>query len=630
MLGLDQDLEADLGIDSIKRVEILGGLAEAMTGKDSSMVSNLDMENLTGLKSLRSILDYLDKAVQGNGELQEVNGKAKKKSKSLEVQRALVRLVDAPLPTRPALMFPQGTIVFTDDGQGIAREIAGRLADFGQKSVLLRHGPAGPADSTDVLQADLTDPQAVQDLLAKLQESGRIAGLIHLLPLGRPPEGEQPMQRMRREVKSLYLLTRGLGDSLRRAGSQGGALLLTATSLGGSLGFGKEPLSDAYFSGHGGIVGFVKCLALEFPEVLIRVVDVDGGKRPVELAERLLEELGNADSPVEVGYAGHSRVTWEPFAAPLQKDSAAAPILNENSTVLITGGARGITAAVALELCKRFQPNVVIVGRSPLPDETETAETASLTTAAEIKAAIMARMQREGRTVAAVAVEATYRRLLQDREIRGNLSQFKQAGGTVQYYQVNVCDEQAMVRLLADIDRRHGGLDGVIHGAGIIEDKLVKDKTPESFDRVFDTKAASAMILSRHLQPQRLKFCVFFSSIASRYGNKGQSDYAAANETLSKLALELDRRWPCRVLSVAWGPWSRVGMVAELEEHLTRRGLQLISPEVGPVFLIDELTYGHKGETEVIIAGGAEEVVQPARTAKKEVVGAGTSEGRMA
>ena len=158
----------------------------------------------------------------------------------------------------------------------------------------------------------------------------------------------------------------------------------------------------------------------------------------------------------------------------------------------------------------------------------------------------------------------------------------------------------------------------------------MKDKSPESFDRVFDTKAASAMILSRHLQPQRLKFCVFFSSIASRYGNKGQSDYAAANETLSKLALELDRRWPCRVLSVAWGPWSRVGMVAELEEHLTRRGLQLISPEVGPVFLIDELTYGRKGETEIIFAGGAEEVVQPARTANKEVVGAGAGEGRMA
>ena len=137
---------------------------------------------------------------------------------------------------------------------------------------------------------------------------------------------------------------------------------------------------------------------------------------------------------------------------------------------------------------------------------------------------------------------------------------------------------------------------------------------PESFDRVFGTKTVSAVLLSEHLKPERLKFCVFFASIASRYGNKGQSDYAAANETLSKLALQLDRRWPGRVFSVAWGPWSGIGMVADLEKHLTQRGLKLISPEQGPVFLVDELQFGKKGETEIIIAGGTEQAAQPART----------------
>src|SRR5262249_39066768 len=154
-------------------------------------------------------------------------------SQSLAVQRALVRLVDAPLPTRPALMFPRGTILFTDDGEGIAREMAGRLAEFGQKSVLLRHGPLTDDGGGNVFQTDLTDPQAVDNLLTKLQEAGPIAGLIHLLPLSQPPAGEPPMQRMRREVKSLYLLTRSLGDKLRQSGSRGGAVLLAATSLGG-------------------------------------------------------------------------------------------------------------------------------------------------------------------------------------------------------------------------------------------------------------------------------------------------------------------------------------------------------------------------------------------------------------
>jgi hypothetical protein len=68
------------------------------------------------------------------------------------------------------------------------------------------------------------------------------------------------------------------------------------------------------------------------------------------------------------------------------------------------------------------------------------------------------------------------------------------------------------------------------------------------------------------------------------------------------------------VVSIAWGPWSGVGMVADLEKHLTQRGLKLISPEQGPVFLVDELQFGKKGETEIIIAGGMEQAAQQVRT----------------
>jgi NAD(P)-dependent dehydrogenase (short-subunit alcohol dehydrogenase family) len=212
-------------------------------------------------------------------------------------------------------------------------------------------------------------------------------------------------------------------------------------------------------------------------------------------------------------------------------------------------------------------------------------------------------------------VEAAYQCLRQEREVRANLARIREAGARVHYHPLDVRDEAALAGLFDDIDRRFGGLDGVIHGAGVIEDKLVRDKTPESFDRVFGTKAVSALALSRRLRPERLKFCVFFASIASRYGNKGQADYAAANEVLSKLAIVLDRRWPCRVVSIAWGPWAEVGMVADLEKHLTQRGLKLISPAEGPAFVMDELLHGRKGHGEVIIAGGAEQAARPARAA---------------
>jgi acyl transferase domain-containing protein/NAD(P)H-dependent flavin oxidoreductase YrpB (nitropropane dioxygenase family)/NAD(P)-dependent dehydrogenase (short-subunit alcohol dehydrogenase family) len=627
MLGLDLDLEADLGIDSIKRVEILGGLADSMGGGNNGLAANLEMEKLTGLKTLRGILDYLDtvqgKANPAGGSMAAptTNGQATHSARQLDVQRALVKLVDAPLPAQTSVVLPRGTLLVSDDGNGIARELIGRLADFGQKAVLIR--PGAPADEVDndVFGGDLTGPQAVTDLLERIRlQVGPIAGLIHLVPLAQPPSGETATDRLRREVKSLYLLARGLGDDLRKSGQDGGAVLLATTGLGGSLGFGSEPLPESYFAGHGGIVGFVKCLAFEWPEVLVRVVDLDPRKAVAELADRLLGELGDPEGPLEVGYAGTRRVTWEPYAAPLDTSAPAAALLDKDSTVLITGGARGITAAVSLELARRYQPNLVLAGRSPIPEETEAPETASLTAPAEIKAVLIARFQREGRPVAPAAVEAAYQRLLHDREIRTNVERLRQSGARVHYYQVDVRDERALAGLLGEIDRRFGKLDGVIHGAGVIEDKLLRDKTPESFDRVFGTKSESAMVLSRHLKPERLKFCVFFASIASRYGNKGQSDYAAANEMLSKLAIALDRRWPCRVVSIAWGPWASVGMVADLEKHLTQRGLKLITPEKGPVFLVDELLYGRKGDTEVIIAGGAEHAARPARAGQRTVL----------
>jgi NAD(P)-dependent dehydrogenase (short-subunit alcohol dehydrogenase family) len=298
---------------------------------------------------------------------------------------------------------------------------------------------------------------------------------------------------------------------------------------------------------------------------------------------------------------------------------AITPVkLGPDSTVLLTGGARGITAAVALELARRYQPNLVLVGRSPLPEESETADTAGITGAADLKAALIARLRREGRPASTAIVESAYQRLLHDREIRSNLDRLKQAGARVHYYQADVRDDAALSAVLDEVYRRFSTIDGVIHGAGVIQDKLIRDKTPESYDRVFGTKVESALILSRRLKFERLRFCVFFASVAGRFGNRGQSDYAAANEVLSKLAIQLDRRWPGRVVSIAWGPWSTIGMVSELEQHLGQRGLQMIPPDVGPLFLDEELRLGPKGECEVVIAGDVGQLACPRRTAGTE------------
>jgi len=545
MLGLDLNLEADLGVDSIKRIEILSDLSESLGATSSNQ--SLDMEKLTTIMTLRGILDYLSSL-------------APKEEKGIEIDRGLVQLVDAAAPKQSLPMLPEGTILFTDDGRGVAKELMMRLADFGVKSAF------------------------VDD-----QVEGSVSGIIHLAPLGRDSS----------DVKSLYLLAKQHEASIRQSS---GALLFAATAMGGTLGVSE--VTNQNFS-HGGISGFIKSIGQEWPEVVVRAIDFHPESSPTDITNQLLEELTILESPLEVGYFQNKRLTWSPVAARVETTPQLS--LSKDDTILITGGARGITAQIAIELARKFQVRLVLVGRSKAPLEEEDIR---CTEPADIKAEIMRRLKDSGAKIVHADVEKSFNRILQDREIRTTLQAIERAGSSVSYHSIDVRDDAAFTTLIQEI----GPISGVIHGAGVIEDRYLRDKTPESFDRVYDTKVQSARTLMNHLNPETLKFLFFFASIASRYGNTGQSDYAAANEVLSKMAIYLDAKWKARVASIAWGPWSGVGMVAELQRHLEAKGLKLIKPEVGANLLINELLYGKKGDCEVIIAGGAEHIVQPIRT----------------
>jgi NAD(P)-dependent dehydrogenase (short-subunit alcohol dehydrogenase family) len=309
------------------------------------------------------------------------------------------------------------------------------------------------------------------------------------------------------------------------------------------------------------------------------------------------------DEEVEVGYKGSKRLVLRPTLSVLDRGATPAMSIDPSWVILVTGGARGITAEVARELAERYQPTLLLVGRTPLPPSEESPDTRGLESPRDLKAAIMERMRDNGEAVTPYKVEAAYAQLLKEREIRENLRAMQSPGATVHYYQVDVCDDRAFGGLIDEVYRVHGRLDGVIHGAGVIEDKFIENKTPESFDRVFDTKVRSALLLSRKLKEDELSFLVFFSSISGRFGNRGQCDYAAANEVLNKLALSMDRHCPGRVVSINWGPWES-GMVSpELQKQFAQHGVVIVSRSAGRKSMNEELCWGRKGEVEVLLGG---------------------------
>jgi acyl transferase domain-containing protein/NAD(P)H-dependent flavin oxidoreductase YrpB (nitropropane dioxygenase family)/NAD(P)-dependent dehydrogenase (short-subunit alcohol dehydrogenase family) len=632
MLDLDLDLEADLGIDSIKRVEILGNFQQTIA-ETGPADGNGMMEKLAGAKTLRGIIGGIIEQLSLDPQTDQSGVEAAAKSpvepspksavgeapseagqiaaEESRIERFTLTAVEAPLRRSINTLAKDRIILLTEDERGIAQALATALLAANYRVALVRVGKGARAVDQGIYEADLSSPSAAAELVGAIhQAQGPLCGIVHLLPLwdaGEFTAGELDSwrQRLLLETKSLFYLAKAASEDLAQAAQAGGACLIGATGMGGTFLSTLSLDAKDRFAGQGGVVGLIKTLAREWPDLRVKAVDLNCAEPAQALASHLLDECTEGDDQVEVGYDGHRRIILEPRQAPLRREGPSALELDPSSVLLVTGGARGITAQTARRLAEQYRPTLILVGRSPLPEPEESPETAGLTSPRELKAALMEQLRRQGQPVKPASVEDAYARLRVEREVRANLAALQRVGSKVHYYPVDVRDEEAFGGLIDRIYSSFGRLDGVIHGAGVIEDKLIPDKTPESFDRVFDTKADSAFILSRKLRPESLKFLVFFASVAGRFGNRGQGDYAAANEVLNKLASQLDREWPGRVISMNWGPWDTDGMVSpEVRKQFAERGVELIPESVGLSRLEEEIRYGRKGEAEVVIGGG--------------------------
>jgi NAD(P)-dependent dehydrogenase (short-subunit alcohol dehydrogenase family) len=390
-------------------------------------------------------------------------------------------------------------------------------------------------------------------------------------------------------------------EVLRRMLAHKMAYLVAASGLGGRYGHFHGDAAPLDHHRGAGLAGLIKSVAKERSEIHARCVDLELSEAPRDLAEYLELELLADDDLVEVAYRKQSRrrMVMVP-ALPVRKNERHDFQLGQDSVVLLTGGARGITAALSRSLASQYRCRLELVGRTCL----ETAADKPQYAAARDLKALRQHVLGDNPGLAPAVVERRCAHILAAREIRQTLDAIAEAGGRANYTQLDVRDADRFREFIEGVYRRHGRIDGVIHGAGVVEDKLVRDKTVESFTRVFETKVRSAVTLSQALRDD-VSFVVFFSSVASVFGNRGQADYAAANDTLDKLAHALQTRVKGRVLSVNWGPWAGKGMVSpELEREYARRGIGLIPLHDGVELLLRELREGDRDNVQIVVMCG--------------------------
>jgi NAD(P)-dependent dehydrogenase (short-subunit alcohol dehydrogenase family) len=213
----------------------------------------------------------------------------------------------------------------------------------------------------------------------------------------------------------------------------------------------------------------------------------------------------------------------------------------------------------------------------------------------------MEELKSRGEKPTPAKVQSIVKAVLANREISRTLEAIRGAGGEAEYVSADVTDPE-LCRKVAPVVKRLGPITGVVHGAGVLADKLIEQKTLADFESVYSTKVRGLESLLRCVDPGTLRHLALFSSAAAFFGNPGQSDYAMANEILNKAAYQLQEKYPqCRVTAFNWGPWDG-GMVNDsLKKMFAERDIKVIPIQAGTKVFVRELASSEKCATQILI-----------------------------
>lgn len=421
----------------------------------------------------------------------------------------------------PAGSFPSKACywIFTDEG-GLGSALSRRLTSHGLQVIQIRRGSAFSQAGPDSFVLNPRHLDEYQNLVRTLYAVSPPTAILHLWSCDALAATSVELLDSGIELGVFSVFQ--LAQSLLSVGLRSFLELVVVTT-------GSHPVEtdqDCCSPESAAAWGLARTLALESSNIALRCIDLEPSVYDYEAtSELILDELSAGQAAPEVAYRRGQR--WLPQFRRLDRLQAGMLPLKRHGVYLITGGLGGIGMELAGWLLEKWQARLVLVSRNPVSARAQI---------------LMAK------------------------------------GGEVVIERTNVADLDAMREVVSRTRQRFGRISGIFHAAGIKQDRLLRDKDPQSFRDVLQPKINGAWVLDRVTRDDHVDLMVFFSSIVSFSGNVGQSDYAAANRYLDCFSAWRNAQgrptW-----SISWGPWSETGMTVGMTKHIRAFGLNPMSSQ---------------------------------------------------
>lgn len=340
-----------------------------------------------------------------------------------------------------------------------------------------------------------------------------------------------------------------------------------------------------------GLGGMLKTANLENPNLLYQIIEFSREEAPEEMWKKLELETQHIDNQ-EIRYEKQER-----YVKQLEEEIADSQALagtvemgtqsqgtekkilfpwKENGVYWITGGMGGLGFLFAKEIAEKTKHvTLILTGRSKLNEQKEEA-----------------------------------------------LRELMDAGANAVYRELDVTKKEEVFCTARWIEQNFGGINGILHCAGITKDNFIIHKSEEEFQSVIKPKVSGCVNLDYSTCNMPLDFIVFFSSQSGEEGNVGQADYATGNAFMDVYAeyrniLVKEGKRVGKTLSINWPLWEHGGMhlSKEMEERIyVTRGIVPLRTQIGLSVFYQALENDYSQV--MVMEGNAEKLSKKKKTEK--------------